>query len=454
MAPEPPAIFLHIGAMKTGTSYLQRLMVDNRAALLEQGVLVAGEGGWGEQVLAVREVLGMRRDAEIRERTDGAWDRLSKHMLTYEGRAALVSMEFLSYASPKVAERVVASLQPAEVHVILTVRDAARVIPAQWQETTQNRGTTSWPRYVAEILAGPDRSSASWRSFQRALDIPRMLAAWGQSVPAERLHVVLVPAGGAEPTLLWQRFASVLGVDPASCAPPTGQRNPSLGYASADLMRRVNRRLRRFPQYAYMKTMKAYLSKQVLATRTGEPKVTMSRALAEFALEWNRSMSEAIAAAGANVVGDLSDLDVTPSTEEELAPPPTAALLGAAADAANALQRLIRGRSRKVEAELRMASDEPATAANPAAAPVVPLARGPRKRFTATSWDHRDDPVEAAVLEIANLAREAIGLRHKRREIKGLPVGRGRDLRKRSLPKRIARRAKREVVDRVRRWRS
>ena len=38
-----PVVFLHIGAMKTGTTFLQNLMHENKANLAEAGYLLPGK---------------------------------------------------------------------------------------------------------------------------------------------------------------------------------------------------------------------------------------------------------------------------------------------------------------------------------------------------------------------------------------------------------------------------
>lgn len=412
MASSPPVLFLHIGAMKTGTSYLQRLLGDNKATLSDQGVLFPGPDGWSNQVLAVRDVLNLRMDAEIRERAQGAWERLKDEMSAWQGRASVVSMEFLSFANARKARRVLTSLKGADVHVILTVRDSSRVIPAQWQEGCQNRGTTSWESYTRSVLAGPDEENEDWRTFRRALAIPRMLDSWGPLLPKDRLHVVLVPASREDPTLLWRRFSSVIGVDPDSCTPPTGQRNASLGYASADLVRRVNVHLGEIGQFAYSKTMKAYLSKQVLAARSGEPKVSTSHDLAEFALNWNRSMSDAIAKSGAQVIGEPSDLDVAQIQTEGIEPPSEDALLAAAVDAVTGLQKLIGTRTQRLAA----AREARADSAGEPSLDTVPV-------VDPDSWAAQEDSIDSAAQDVARLAVHAINLRSALRAADGKPVG-------------------------------
>ena len=58
------------------------------------------------------------------------------------------------------ADRAVRSLFPAEVHVVLTVRDFATLLPAEWQEKVKCRGTARWEEWLDRVIdtgsaAGP-----------------------------------------------------------------------------------------------------------------------------------------------------------------------------------------------------------------------------------------------------------------------------------------------------------
>jgi hypothetical protein len=382
--------------MKTGTSYLQEVLRQHKAALADDGILFPGANGWSDQVIATKDILGLHISPEIAHRAEGAWDRLRDEMQQFEGRASVVSMEFMSFARRELAAKVANSLRGFELHVVLTVRDASRVIPAQWQESTQNRDVASWQEYAAAVLAGADRDNPAWRAFQRALNIPRILRAWSGAVPPDRMHVVLVPAPGSPPDLLWRRFASVVGIDPERFPPLPGERNVSLGYASADLMRRVNAHLTDLEQTTYGRTVKRHLCKRILSARTDEPKMSMNRQLGEFSLDWNRSMADAIARHGCEVTGELTDLDVAPTTVETLEPPDQEHVLAAAADAVNGMQRLIRQRAIQTTPDLEA-----------------------REPVTASSWDAAPDPIDAAVNDVVALIREAIELRRQRQKVGG-----------------------------------
>ena len=71
-------------------------------------------------------------------------------------------------------------------------------------------------------------------------EVPDILDRWGGTLPPERVHLVTVPAPGADRGLLWQRFASVLGLDTGELAPDTSRVNASLGVPETALVRRIN----------------------------------------------------------------------------------------------------------------------------------------------------------------------------------------------------------------------
>lgn len=377
-----PPVFVHVGPMKSGTTYIQHMLADNHERLSHDGILYPPRTLQG---LAVREVLD-REAAETQRAEEGAWERLCALARSHEGSATVVSMEFLSFAGPRKARVIVDSLAPAEVHIVLTVRDAARVLPSFWANTTRNRKTVSWAEHAAIVLTR--REDRSWRRAMRAINLPRMLGSWREVVPPERLHVVIVPPAGASHGILWERFASVLDIDPACYHPATGRRNESFGYASADLMRRVNDELTDLAVAAYQRTVRP-LCWQVLDRRVGEPAVPMTPALRDFAADWNHVVADAVAASGGHVHGDLADLHAgVVQTVERLDPPPGDLLLAAAADALTGLRELARLRS----------FDAPEDRID---VETVPSRVSPRR------WAAEGDSVTAAVTEVAVAFREA-----------------------------------------------
>ncbi|MDQ3616235.1 MAG: hypothetical protein M3393_06375 [Actinomycetota bacterium] len=402
MSSPQPVVYLHIGAMKTGTTFLQRLMISNRDVLATAGYLFPG-ARWYEQDRAVRDILSMaRKDPPMRALCEGMWDKLAEQMLAHRGRASILSMEFLSFASVRQAAGVIGSLHGAEVHVVLTVRDAVGALPAQWQTHSRNGGTVSWPTFARSARRGARfgrlARGQGARVFEMAQGIPRILRVWGKVVPADRLHVITVPPSGSDPRLLWERFASVVGVDATVCAIPAENSNPSLGQPSAELMRLINAKLGKLPPSQYQPTLKAQLATKILTVRSGfEPGAVLDPQTRAFAMRWNLRVRKAIARSGSHLVGDPSDLPVeSPDAEgpQELSEPSDEDVLAAAATARDGLLRLIRRRQKR----LRKQGDDRLEW------PGIDTAAVP------TPQDRWRDHLDAAVDELACLVRAAIEL--------------------------------------------
>ena len=123
------------------------------------------------------------------------------------------------------------SLQPAQVHIVLTVRDMATLLPAEWQETVKHRNARSWEDWLGDVIdrESVDADRRQWW-FWRVHDTLAILRLWAEQVPPERIHVVTNPPRGSAAGLLWERFASLLGIDPASADLSRARPNASLGH--------------------------------------------------------------------------------------------------------------------------------------------------------------------------------------------------------------------------------
>ena len=300
-------VFLHVGLPKSGTSYLQKLLVANRDRLAGNKVLFPGRT-WGDQVLAVRDVRDLI-DAKSRAHVDGRWERLVKDVLRWRG-TSVISMEWLGSATDEQIERIVGSFPRREVHVVFTARDLARTVPAAWQEFMQNQQTWTWDEFL-EGVRDPEARTGGGRAFWAQQDLPALLDRWSRHVSPERIHVVTLPHPGADRDVLWQRFAAVLGIDPEGYTTQGLGSNESLGLESAELMRRVNLMVRevKVPRRAYNRQFKARLAKDVLATRRARES---GLALPPDARAWLEEVAQrhiaAVAALGVHVVGDLEEL--------------------------------------------------------------------------------------------------------------------------------------------------
>jgi hypothetical protein len=240
--------------------------------------------------------------------------------------------------------RVAESFAGSRVRVVVTVRDTAATLPAQWQTFARNRGTALWPEYAA--AARDPRTRPREHTFLRSQRIGRTLRVWRDLVGPAELHVVSVPAPGGRPDLLWERFASILGVDPAAAGSRDVAVNSSTGYATAHLLCLVHQEGARagLPQ-AHVRRLTRQLAEAAASAgaerRSVEGRPPLDEAALRFAGDWNRRILDEVAEVGARLTGAAADLPVDPALDraEVMALPTDRQVLDAARAAAVALSR-------------------------------------------------------------------------------------------------------------------
>ena len=322
-------VFLHVGLPKSGTTFIQAVLTANKELLMSAGLLFPGAEGWKSQVRAVRDVREMPHVRfNHRQVVPGSWDRLAEEIRDWPGDA-LVSMEWLSRAEPAQIQRIRESLRTHELHIIFTVRDLGRVLPASWQESIVNRMRWTWPEFLAQTA--DESLSADERRFWRLHDLVPLTGRWTTSVPSDRIHVVTVPPAGAPPEALWQRFASVLGVTQVPVELEGMRRNEGLGLTATELLRRVNVRSR---ELKVSPTVHSKLLSQGLAKRglsqlsAGEQRPRIPRELHEWVMTRYEQQAAGLKAAGVDLVGEVEDLrpDLSRHMEQPSDPTPEALL--------------------------------------------------------------------------------------------------------------------------------
>lgn len=300
-------IVLHIGTMKTGTSFVQNVMVRNADAYERAGYLYVAKD-FSAQARATRKVLAAPNHPE----RHGEWQALAQEARAFAGETAIISMEFLSFARPHQIAAYLAPFEGMEVRVIVSLRDQARVIPAQWQSYARLLGTDAWPTYLRRIdpqrQRGDDAQSHAARTFWRAQSVVPMIERWGDHPGVSRLDVVTVPAPPAPDHVLWERFCAAVGM-PADLADLSAYHgNTSLGYASCEVVRRLNPLLAGVPGHIYRPGLRPIVRDSLKPRKGIDGKPVLDAGAADFALRSNAAIREAVA--GLPLYGDLADLPV------------------------------------------------------------------------------------------------------------------------------------------------
>ena len=306
-------VFLHIGAPKTGTTYVQDRLSRNAKSLAKHGVHFPTKSPLVSPGLfhfrAALDVLGQDWGGPAGH-AKGAWPALAKKTRRLSG-TVVISHEILAPASAEVIDRIVDDLGDAEVHVVYTARELARALPAGWQESVKQG--RRWR--FREFLKRAERGDKLW--FAKAVDIPAVLGAWSARVPAERIHLITVPSGGPD-SPLWSRFCSIVGIDEAWAPLESDRANASLGNVETVVIRKLNSRMpravRRRAEYDLL--VRELLAQKELAGRRSKP-IRIPPTAYDWVEERTDQWLEWIAGSGIDVVGSVDELRVTRPDPDE-----------------------------------------------------------------------------------------------------------------------------------------
>jgi len=298
-------VYLHVGAPKTGTTYLQDRLGLNTRSLADHDVHVPTGSPLVSPALfqfrAALDLLGQDWGGE-QGHASGAWDQLVRRIRRRSG-TVIVSHEILAPAAPDRVAKAMADLRDSEVHIVYSARDLARQIPAAWQESIKQGRKWSYQRFLDRCENG-----RSW--FYRAFDLPTVLGTWGAGLPPERIHVLTVPRSGAsDGDSLWLRFCRATGLDPDWAPLESDRANRSLGAAETQVVRQLNRRINRATrrEAEYDELIRQMLAQdQLVKSRSAPVRLPPDR------FDWAETETERwldwLTGSGVDVIGDLDEL--------------------------------------------------------------------------------------------------------------------------------------------------
>lgn len=301
----PRDVYFHVGLFKSGTSYLQRILLESRDELAGAGVLVVGESREA-QTAAVWDLTGRRSRGTSTPGVQGAWDRLLTSMLEWDGSTVVFSQENLVSVRPRQVRRIVEAFSADRFHVVVTVRDLARTIPSQWQQEVTSGATWSWPEYIAAVRDPGTTLAGVGVGFWMKQDPLRILDVWARDLPPDRVHVVVVPPSGSPPGELLERFCSATGIA-VKAARTEETTNSSVSAAGMDVLLRLNARLDgSIDERQHVKVV-GHTVRRALREIPGDG-VRLPLGELAWVTERSEHTVESLRARGYDVVGPLEDL--------------------------------------------------------------------------------------------------------------------------------------------------
>ncbi len=303
----PAEVYLHIGLPKSGTSYLQSMLWSSREGLADRGVLVPGDKRVSHNQ-AVWDLMGRRPRGADLPQIAGSWEALVEQVRGWSGSHAVISEEFLAFARPRQVRQAVRAFAPARVHVVVTIRDLARVLVGAWQQELAKGETWTWEEYAAAVRDPEQGPASAGVAFWLRQDVVRVLDIWEAEVPRERVHLVTVPPAGSPPEPLVERFAAATRLDPVWLEAADYRGNVSVGVVEAEVLRRLNASLGdRLNERQYTRVVANGL-RPVLQDRRHPVPMGLPEEHVGWVTERASAMVEQLRRREHDVQGDLDDL--------------------------------------------------------------------------------------------------------------------------------------------------
>lgn len=321
-------IVLHIGLQKSGTTFLQHMLHDNKDALAEAGVRYPVPLDWerGKRTVANHEwssygLLGPEFPwvSEGRAAKQSAsWQDVLNQVNAWPD-TALLSAEALSVIRTPAVHRLLDSLGTADVEVVITARSLGRALPSLWQQHIRNGRSESFARYLDGLAkqrekdVENDADAHIWRAFI----LGRLVSRWSKA-GAARVSVVTTP--GRPPRLLWTRFTEAIGVPALARAPLAEEAHTGLTAPETLVLSSLNDTLREnhWPGRDADRVRQLVTDRFQARDQRGG-KVTVPSEWRPRVAEWNEQDLTDLRDTSAAIIGEFDDLGYVPET----APPPT-----------------------------------------------------------------------------------------------------------------------------------
>ena len=309
----PGAVLLHVGPHKTGTTALQAALWAARLELRRQGVRLAGRSR--NPASPVRAVTGQASPYADDGKTPPMWrwSRLADEIRSAHEPRVVVSSEFFAWAAPQAIRRIVDDLGQDRVHVAVTLRPLARIVPSMWQQNVQ-AGTTAtidaWLRVVLDRTSGESR-----HPFWTLERHDELIDRWAAVVGTDRVTAVVVD--DRDHDVLLRAFESLLSLQPGTLEAQVDWLNRSLTLPEAEAVRAFNiafqqRGLSRGRHARLMRFGAAQIMKQRQPS-ADERRVELPEWAAEPVDAIQRDIVAGIRRSGVRVLGDLDRLVNAPA---------------------------------------------------------------------------------------------------------------------------------------------
>jgi hypothetical protein len=247
-------LFIHVGPHKTGSTYIQKALLENREYLMSLGVTYPNVG-----------LLGQYGHHEIVEKVKGL-DRaaLAAYLAQFLGGALTIisseNLDRLSLGEIQKLRNALTTLDPKlDVGVIYYYRNYMDLLPSWWQEEVKHGSTISFYEFALPHV---------WRPFSSHIVNPALvLDLFAEIFGKERIIVVDYDVAREKGNIL-HPILDLLGIDASVFNNEVV--NASLGMESIEIIRALNAIAHANGEWHYHKMRALFLRKKKASAISGE----------------------------------------------------------------------------------------------------------------------------------------------------------------------------------------
>ena len=317
---KPGQILLHIGVHKTGTTAIQDALAHARPELHEWNVQYPGT------TQAHRNVASSAMDRRLGWKVGGAaapdpslWENFVQSAHEFPG-ITVCSSEFFAESDDATAAEIVERIGKENVHVVITLRNFARILPSAWQQILKSgyeNGYIHWLKNVLNAGEKEPKSEVFWARHRHDIVVQR----WAKIVGSDRVTVVVVDDANRDG--IYTDFELLLGLPKnALLKQRTRSLNRSMTAAESELLRCMNEVVGGSQGWqSYGNRVHDGLIKGMVEGRTPdteESKLQTPQWALDVAARYAAMYVDAIKASGVNVMGNVEVLGTHLKGPEEV----------------------------------------------------------------------------------------------------------------------------------------
>lgn len=302
---------LHIGPHKTGTTSLQNSIRANREEILRQGVYYGAPEGRLASNRIARSLLRLpfKNPDEVVQYQE--WEDQVARVRASSASRVIVSGEEFSFCEKREIRTLLNDLGRERVHVVVTVRPLAKVLPSQWQLDLRGSFTSgSFDEWLRWTL-----NPQGLRRIAISLGIPHpfwfrhrhdeLVTRWAAEVGADRMSVVI--GDDRDHRVLLRAFEGLLGLIDGTLLPVDGKSNPSLSAEEIAIILRVQQILVERHLMFAERVRSRQIQRRLLAQRPRSPsdsKIVIPDWAVERVREASLKIHDGLLASGVRIIGD------------------------------------------------------------------------------------------------------------------------------------------------------